>query len=284
MKTIKYLLTAISMTAFFACSDSEEGISCTEIVSLSSTSREGQIELNWDYPEGDNTIRYIEINYLDPAKQKEVKHTVSVYTKNFIIANALQKYGEYVFKLQPFSTDLAPGSMYEVRATSLKAPAVYEFTSTEFALTAEDVHVEGIKDSAPGDMLDGNLETFINTDYTKPVGTVFWIDVTLPKTQDFLKFSYINRNHEAASFPAEIECYVKANEADEWTLIKTLTANEDNLPEGVAAKYISKEISAPFPFNYFRFRVPKTHTGKPNFSLAEFAVFNVKYNLFDPES
>lgn len=284
MKTFKYLLIAISMTAFFACDDSEEEISCTEIVNLSSISGEGQIELNWDYPEGENTIRYIEINYLDPEKQKEVKHAVSVYTKKVIIENTRQKYGEYIFKIQPFSSDFVPGSMYEVKATSLKTPAIYEFTSTEFALTEEDVYVEGIKNSKPADMLDGNLETYVNTDYTKPVGTVFWIDVALPKEQEFLKFSYINRNEEAANFPAEIECYVKANETDEWTLIKTLTTEADNLPVEVLGKYTSSEISAPFPFNYFRFRVPKTHTGKPNFSLAEFAVFNVKYDFFDPEA
>lgn len=284
MKTIQYLLAGVLLCTFWACEDSTENeIACTDITNLTSVAAEGQITLKWDYPEGENTIRYLEIRYFDPGKETNVKKTASVYTDSMLIADTRAKYGEYLFQVQPFSKSLTPGNIHEVRATSLPAPVVYEFSSTEMALTADDVYIEGIRDSEPQNLFDGDTETFINTDYDQPVGTVFWMDFTLPKAQEFLKFSYINRNHSAASFPAEIECYVKANENDEWTLIKTLTTANDALPTDPLGRFTSSEFQAPFTFNYFRFRVPQTHTGKPNFSLAEFRVFDVSYTFVDPE-
>lgn len=285
MKTIKYLFAVMLVGLLGACEDDNKiGITCTEITDLIAQSGEGQIQLEWSYPEGENTIRYIEVSYWDPAKSKQIKRTVSSYTDTLLVENTRKKYGEYTFFLQPFSRDFIPGNIYEIKATSLAAPAVYEFTSAEMVLTAENIYVEGIKDSEPQSLLDGNLETFVNTDYTKPVGTIFWIDFTLVKEQDFLKFSYINRNNTAASFPAVIECWVKANEEDEWVLMDTLTLEEDALPTEPKGQFTSAEMKAPFSFKYFRFRIPKTHTGKPNFSLAEFRVFDVNYTFVDPEA
>lgn len=285
MKINKYVMVIAFLWMACACDDSDnQALPCSDIINLSSVSGEGQIELKWDYPEGDNTIRYIEIRFFDPAKQKDVKQTVSVYSNSLLIKDTRQKYGEYHFQVQPFSRTCTPGNIHEVTATSLRAPVVYKFFSTEFALTANDLYVEGIKDSKPENLLDGNNETFVNTDYSKPAGTVFWIDFTLPKEQEFLKFSYINRNHTAASFPAKIECWVKAQEGDEWTLMKTLTAEEYLLPTEPLGQFISSEYPAPFGFKYFRFRVLETHTGKPNFSLAEFRVFDVSYTFVDPEA
>ena len=222
------------------------------------------------------------------AKRNKLKDNAAIlhYISESIIPflPSLKKYGEYVFQVQPFSESCSPGNIHEIRAESLAAPVVYEFSSTEMNLTANDIYVEGIRDSEPQNLLDGDTETFVNTDYSQPAGTVFWIDFTLPKEQEFLKFSYINRNHSAASFPSEIECYVKANENDEWTLLKTLTAENDALPTDPLGRFTSSEYQAPFAFNYFRFRVPRTHTGNPNFSLAEFRVFDVSYTFVDPEA
>lgn len=285
MKINKYIVATAFLWMAFACNDSDDQmLPCGDITNLSSVSGEGLIELKWDYPEGDNTIRYIEVRFFDPAKQKNVRQTVSVYTNNFIVGDTRQKYGEYHFQVQPFSKTCTPGNVYEVTATSLRAPIVYEFSSTEFALTANDLNVEGIKDSEPGSLLDGNNETFVNTDYSQPAGTIFWIDFTLPKEQEFLKFSYINRNNAAASFPAKIECWVKAQDEDNWTLIKTLTAEGGLLPTIPLGQFTSAEYQSPFKFKHFRFRVPETHTGKPNFSLAEFRVFDVSYTFVDPEA
>lgn len=268
-----------------ACNDSDDLIlPCSDMINLSSVSGEGQIELKWNYPEEENTIRYIEVRFFDPAKQKNILQTASVYSNNLIINNTRQKFGEYRFQIQPFSQTGTPGNIHEIAASSLRAPIVYKFSSTEFTLSANDLYIEGIKDSEPGNLLDGNNETFINTDYSQPVGSVFWIDFTLPKEQDFLKFSYITRNHTASSFPAKIECWVKEQKEDEWTLMKILTTKDDLLPTAPLEQFTSIEYQSPIKFKYFRFRVPETHTGKPNFSLAEFRIFDVSYTFVDPEA
>lgn len=135
----------------------------------------------------------------------------------------------------------------------------------------------------PERLLDNNTSTFLNTAYSGvPAGTTYYLDIVYPKSQKYLKFSYINRS--AGSFPAEIECSVKVNEDDEWTQVKTLTTAADGLPETVSAAYSSDIYEAPFEFNYLRFHVKKTHTGKVNFSMAEFRIYNVEYYFYDPEA
>lgn len=71
----------------------------------------------------------------------------------------------------------------------------------------------------PERLLDNNTSTFLNTAYSGvPVGTTYYLDIVYPKSQKYLKFSYINRS--VGSFPAEIECSVKVSQDDEWTPIK----------------------------------------------------------------
>lgn len=286
MKTINIILSIFCLgIVIIACNSEKEGIvPTTEIVNLTSESDPGSIKLTWEYPEGEKNIRYIEVRYHDPRKKKDVVETVSGFSNSIVIENTRAKYGEYKFALQPFSFDLIPGVSHEISILSEKAPVVNTFTSRELTLKVEDVYIDGIRDSKVENLLDGNLETFINTDYGKPAGTVFYIDINYPVVQKILKFSYINRNNSAASFPAEIECYVKANVDDEWTLMNTLSKDVDGLPIAPAGAFVSKEYEAPFDFKYFRFRVPKTHTGKVNFSLAEFRIFEVEHFFYDPEA
>lgn len=286
MKTINIILSIFCLgIVIIACNSEKEGIvPSTEIVNLTSESNPGSINLTWEYPEGEKNIRYIEVRYHDPRKKKDIVETVSAFSNSITIEDTRAKYGEYKFVLQPFSLDLTPGAFYEISTLSEKAPAVNTFTSKELALKVEDVYVDGIRDSKVENLLDGDLETFVNTDYGKPAGTVFYIDINYPIAQKYLKFSYANRNNAAASFPAKIECYVKANANDEWTLIHTLTKDADGLPITPAGAFVSKEYEAPFDFNYFRFRVPDTHTGKVNFSLAEFRIFEVEHYFYDPEA
>ena len=288
MKKIFYipLVLALALTTF-ACSDDEAGeVACTDIVNLASEGLPGAIKLSWDYPEGENTIRYIAIRYNDPQTSEHILRTVSVYTDTLLIENTREKDGEYTFQVQPFSTTFTPGAVHSVSATSQRAPIQEEYASTELTLTPDDIDIPGIYGSNPASLFDGDNSTFVNFDYSSASrGIVRYYDIHYPVQQQFLKFSYINRNHPSAKFPARIECYVKAQEADEWVLIATLTQEEDGLPTDPLDTFISKEYRAPFEFNYFRFRVPAVHTGDQimNFSFAEFRVYDVQYSYFDPE-
>ena len=300
MKVIKYILPLLCLGVIItACnSDDEESIAATEVQNLTTQSAPGSITLTWEYAgeEDANTTRLVEIRYYDPAVKKNVKKTISRFSNSFTIDNALKRYGEYEFEVQPFSTTFTPGVIQRITGVAERAPVIDEKTSTELAITIDNLTLGGFtpdgvttipQSSCIGDgngperLLDNNASTFLNTAYSGvPAGTTYYLDIVYPKSQKYLKFSYINRS--AGSFPAAIECSVKVNENDEWTLVKTLTTVSDGLPEAASAAYSSEVYEAPFEFNYLRFHVKKTHTGNVNFSMAEFRIYNEERYFYDP--
>lgn len=279
------LLALVNMS----CNETEDGVSPTDIINLTSESLPGSIRLNWEYPDTEKNIRYIEVRYFDPAKEQEVRKTASGFGNSILIEDARLKYGEYKFQIQPFSTTFTPGTVHEIAETPQRAEIVEAYTSRELTISADDIDIPGIYSSSKAESLfDKDNATFVNFDYSvsTATGVVRYYDIHYPKTQEYIKFSYINRNHADAKFPSEIECYVKALESDPWTLVTTLKKDVDGLPTKPLDSFISKEYKAPFAFNYFRFRVPTVHTGSDvkNFSLAEFRIYEVEYYFFDPEA
>ena len=288
MKKVNLYLVLLTMIQFLSCSKTEEIVFPAQIINLSSEGLEGQIKLSWQYSEQSNNIRYVEISYYDYNKGKNVKKLVSGYSCEFIIDDTQEKDGEYTFRLQPFSVTFTPGNVYEIPEISKRAPVKEYFTSKELVLDAEDINIPGIYSSSkPESLFDGNNSTYVNFDYGSDTsGITRYYEIHYPKEQEYLKFSYINRDNSSAKFPSVINCYVKKNEQDEWTLLTTLTLESDKLPVEPLGTFVSKEYKAPFRFNYFKFEVPEIHTGNTikNFSFAEFRVFDVEYFYYDPEA
>lgn len=289
MKKIYIYAMALLALVNISCNETEDGVSPTDIINLTSESLPGSIRLNWEYPDTEKNIRYIEVRYFDPAKEQEVRKTASGFGNSILIEDARLKYGEYKFQIQPFSTTFTPGTVHEIAETPQRAEIVEAYTSRELTISADDIDIPGIYSSSKAESLfDKDNATFVNFDYSvsTATGVVRYYDIHYPKTQEYIKFSYINRNHADAKFPSEIECYVKALESDPWTLVTTLKKDVDGLPTKPLDSFISKEYKAPFAFNYFRFRVPTVHTGSDvkNFSLAEFRIYEVEYYFFDPEA
>lgn len=299
MKNIKYILSAVCLAfTISSCSEDEESVAATSLENLNLIGHPGSIELTWTYPDVENANRFVEIRYYDPAKQKEVLKTVSGAVTSYTVEDTRKKYGEYKFRLQPFSTTFTSGATMEIAGESEAAPITETYSSREIIPAHNQIALYGQKPN--GDMvetpaadgtkvenlLDNNPATFLNPTYSAsqaPAGTVYWLDVSYDSPQEYLKFSYITRDNASASFPAEIECYVKANEEDEWELVTTLTREADDLPATKLTSFVSKEYKASSEFKYFRFKVTKTHTGKVNFSLAEFRIFDVEYFYYNPE-
>lgn len=297
MKAFKYFVLLTGLACLYSCkSEDVETVTPTGLENLTATANPGSITLSWDYPEGDVNNRYVEIKYHDYRKGKDVVKSVSSYAKSFIVENTLQRDGEYKFTLQPFSTSFTPGEIYTVSQTSGKAPITEEYSSQELTITEDNIALYGEKpdgsfldnpigdSNVPANLFDGNLKTRLGCQYSGvPTGTIFYFTVDFPKPQQYLKFSY-NTPH-AGQCPEEIECLVRANPEDDWTLITTLTKENDGLPvDNNGTLYTSKEIKAPFEFNQFCFRVTKVSTGAVNFSLAEFRIFDVTYTCYDPEA
>lgn len=289
MKKLCIYVMALFALVNVSCSETEDGVPPTDITNLTSESLPGSIRLNWEYPDAEKNIRYIEVRYFDPAKKQEIRKTASGFGNSILIEDALLKYGEYKFQVQPFSSTFTPGVVHEIVETPQRAEVIESYTSRELAISADDIDIPGIYSGSKAESLfDKDNATFVNFDYSvsTATGVVRYYDIHYPKTQEYIKFSYINRNHVDAKFPSEIECYVKTLESDPWTLVTTLKQDVDGLPTKPLDSFISKEYKAPFAFNYFRFRVPTVHTGSDvkNFSFAEFRIYEVEYYFFDPEA
>lgn len=286
-KKIVSLLIIAGVLLLSSCDSSEDSIAPAEIVNLTAEGKPGSIELNWDYSGDSLSVRYVEVRYTNPANNKETVKVASSYSDSLVIENTRKKYGEYSFALTPYSTTFDKGKTVTVSAVSERAPVQESYVSTELPITENDIVIDGIRDSAPENIFDGDINTFVNFDYSSAsAGIARCYEIHLPSSEEYVKFMYITRNHPVAKFPAEIELSVKANESDDWTVVGHLEKDADDLPTSPAQTFVSKEYKAPFAFSYFRFRVLKVHTGSSvlNFSLAEFRVYHVVYSYYDPEA
>lgn len=301
-----------------ACNDEEYSVPANEIVDLTFATSQGSITLNWDYAEDTevNQNRSVEVRYYDLAKQKDVLKTVSGLATSVTIENTRKEYGEYNFSLQPFSMTFAPGNIQTVNGVSEdpvipdpepdpepepepdpepEGPVVDSWeklviTEADIKIANDDNQEKISPDIYKKILLDGKVNTE-ELNQVRPWGSatesdIFSIYVTYPKVQRFLKFSYNNMSWSNCRVISELECYVKAEEADDWTLIATL-AEKDGLSQvGKGSLSEPKERLAPFEFKYIKLRASKTKkigtgalTFKTGFGLTEFAVYDVVYTI-----
>lgn len=239
----------------------------------------GMVRLRWEYElnGGENTTARIEVSYMHQGKEVksviERKDGIAPYET---LVTGLDYNVEYEFTLRPYTLSTA-GEAVSVKVTS-SPNANYE--SEEFNLSVDDYDIYWQTSSQyggeKGAMIDGNPDTYINMDFDNPSKAPFYIDFTYPENQEVIHFYYQNRK-DNGYFPVKIECYVKSEQDENWTLVKTLAYNEDKLPIEAGEVYTSGYYEAGMSFKYFRFKVLETTGGSthPNFSLAEFKLYKV---------
>ena len=71
-----------------------------------------------------------------------------------------------------------------------------------------------------------------------------------------------------------------SNDGNEWTEVAEYTSG---LPSASRATYNSPVIRNSDPFTKVRFSVTKTFGDRNYFNLAEFMLYNVQIDLYDPE-
>lgn len=300
MKKIEYIvLLLIWGITFTACEDNKEEIPATEITNIISSTGENSIMLEWEYEEDENTNRYIEIRYYDPVLEKEVSKSVYGASTYVQIDEISSETVEYIFHIQPFSVTFTAGTSQTISVVVEKKPVIdepeYEIVGT-LGLTGENDATIKSEDgmlsiSNPTTMpmtylFDKNPKTNIYADWNSPLGTVFNIDIKLPKEQQCLKFYYQNEaetwNSANSNYPKKIECYIKKSAADDWELLQTLTQDFDFLPYNAGEEYTSDIYKAAYPFNEVRLKVTETikHNNNPStaggFGMAELMVYDVQ--------
>ena len=137
-------------------------------------------------------------------------------------------------------------------------------------------------------LTDGNVTTFLHTDYSGAVAKPHYLRVDLGEnsTVKNFKFNYTTRDN-GNNCPTKIVVEGCDDADGEYVAIRTLTRDADGLPNpgfnkdgGVAEQFASDVISSSVPYRYIRFKVTGVEGGGENyFVISEFGFSKVMDNV-----
>lgn len=289
MKKIKYLV-AIAITIFMvACSDDDvTTIEPTDISNITTEALPGEIKITWDLP-ADESLEYVKVNYFDHLTQKDAMRLASAYSDSIIIPDTREKFGEYNFTLQPYSTTVTPGNIHKVTAVSGPAPASYilgEGDPTEINLTVEMLYTNAQEPSEGPikNLIDGDINTFFHTAWSISIGATHFFQVNLNEPLRAISYNFSTRvgNNGGDVKRMKIE---GSNDGEEWTEV---TVHEYNLPSGTGFQINGESILMPDEFKHIRFTPLARRSADPinngYFNMSEFNLFEVPVIIDDPEA
>lgn len=268
------------------CDDKDESIVPAMISNLQAEPEEGAILLTWDNPaEGD--YLYAQIQYVDPLTGKLQKVNVSHYADEYLLTGLFRKNGEYKFKVYAVgSTGTFSTTWEEASATALKVPPTVTPSAPVPVKLTEEMLSSNASDPDEGklsNLIDGNPATYWHNNYHTTVPFPQYIQVDLPEEVQGVRIRITNRN-AAAYTPDEVDI-LGSNDGAEWTTLGSITTG--TIPDAAFGVYETPVMSV-FPetgktFSKIRFSVKKTFTVYNIWSLSEFEISTVTYEIFDPE-
>ena len=286
-----YSLAVIFLLLMNACDDKIEqfeqvgttGTPATiDTKTVSSEALPGQIKLKWNAPNGD--FAYLQIKYYDPLQKKDMYKIASKGTTEMLISNTRARYGAYKFYFQTFNSANEGGDINTVEATSGAAPSVttvadktkIALTETQLSTNAQEPTEGPIKN-----LLDGNSGTFFHTRWSSPqIPLPQYIQINFNEAHQNFLIYYMNRNNSGTSArPSSVELQI-SNDGQNWETVTTLSG----LPSAASSEYTSSYVAPGKKFTYFRFNVIATGGNTKYFNMAEFAIYDVKLNIFNPET
>lgn len=291
MKKIVYLFTLVALVALFSCdNDDVTPVKPSNISNVGSEALPGQIKLTWDLPE-DKNLEYVQVTYFDHLAQKDMMRLASVYSDSIIIPNTRQKYGDYDFALQPYSSTDTPGELIQFRAKSGPAPKTVSVINIKsLSLKAEDLFTDAQEPSEGplANIIDGNTETYFHAAWSVDKGPLpHYIVVKLPKKVNGIKFSYTTRAHTGTgNHPKEMNVYVTKDFDGTTYDVSSLTplAVLSNLPNGSAKVFDSDEFILDDEYQYVWLQVKSTYGDTKFFAMSEFSISELLLKVVDPEA
>lgn len=280
----------LAMLSFTACSgdydsfvDTEKTIKSkpTSVSNIASEALPGQIKLTWDVP-ADSNFYFLRISYFDHLTQEVKTSVASVYTNEIVFSDTRAKYGDYTFNFQTFNHLNEGGEVISVNAKSGIAPVTETITSVKVRLNDDQFSTDAQEPSEGPirNLNDGNPNTFFHTRWSSPqIPLPHYIQIDLNESLTNFSFSYQNRNGAQVG-PEHLKVLI-SNDGEEWTEVAEYTSG---LPSASQALYNSPVIRNEEPFTYVRFLVTKTYGDKNYFNMAEFILYDVTIDTFDPEA
>jgi F5/8 type C domain. len=205
-------------------------------------------------------------------------------TTEMLISNTRARYGAYKFYFQTFNSAKEGGDINMVEATSGAAPSVttvaektkIALTETQLSTNAQEPTEGPIKN-----LIDGNSGTFFHTRWSSPqISLPQYVQINFNEAHENFLIYYMNRNNSGTSArPGSVELQI-SNDGQNWETVTTLSG----LPTAVSSEYTSSYVAPGKKFTYFRFNVIATTGNTKYFNMAEFAIYDVKLNVFNPET
>ncbi|MDR3365441.1 MAG: carbohydrate-binding protein [Prevotellaceae bacterium] len=312
LKNMAYAGCMGALLCAASCGSEDEGVRPADITGLRGVSGlPGQIALRWDLPSESSNIHQVKVTYYDKLTKKEALRVASIYSDSINIPNTRQRYGEYTFSVQPFSSSGVGGTKQQVTATSGAAPGRWvtgQISDTALvALTTETLttNAQEPTEGPIANLLDDSKSTFFHTTWsggkwaassTSFLGDKHYIQVDfgrmLQPSVDYFSFYYAPRDRDNGK-PIDFDLYgslTADTSAGEWFLIKKFTKDGDNLPTDKTTEYRSPVLSVAQPMQYFRLAVNETNTnekanGAAWWHMSEFKVWTYKASqvYYDPE-
>lgn len=253
----------------------------SSVLNITSEELPGQIKLNWDIP-ADSNFYFLKITYFDHLSGTEKAKVSSVYTDELIIPDTRAKFGDYDFTFQTFNNHNEGGDIVSVKAKSGVAPMTETITSTKLRLDDSQFSTDNQEPSEGPirNLNDGNPNSFFHTRWSSPqVPLPQYIQLDLYEPLTNFSFSYQNRNGSQVG-PEHLKVLI-SNDGNNWEEVAEYTSG---LPSASQAIYNSPVIRNSTPFTHVRFSVTKTYGDRNYFNLAEFMLFDVQIDVFDPEA
>ncbi|PTN07352.1 discoidin domain-containing protein [Mangrovibacterium marinum] len=285
----KYATIALAALAFASCDDNFEPLAGNDtnvaapsaIQAISADSLPGQIILHWQVP-SDSNYYLLKVKYYDHLSGKDVFRVASVYQDSMLIDNTLRKFGNYDFSFQTFNEANVGSQTQSFSAMSGRATITETISTSTIPLTADQLSTNNQEPSEGpiANLLDGDIYSFFHTRWSSPqipMPQYVQIDLTEP-IEDF-QFYYQNRAWSQVG-PEILEVQI-SNDGETWETIKTISAG---LPSAGGAEYTSEIFRPGKTFTHFRFNCVQTYGSKNYFNLAEFRLYDVDIQTYDPEA
>lgn len=290
MNKIYLYVAAIAATilSFFSCGGDYDNFvepiqyttAPSAVKNITSEALPGKIVLKWEAP-SDSNYYFVKVTYYDHLTKKNKAQIASVYRDTITITNTRAKYGDYEFTFQTFNSKNEGGEISKVKARSGIAPIEETITPTKIKLTAAQLstNAQEATEGPIANLLDGNSGTFFHTDWHNVVPPPHYMDVHLETPVTNFQIYFQNRNGSQAC--AKTVNVSISNNGVDWELLTTITAG---LPSGSKGEYTSPVFRNEKPFTYLRWLVAETYNNTKYWNMAEFAMYDVKISVFDPES
>lgn len=289
MKQIYIILSVFAIITLMSCdknfdrlAEPDEFQTAPSVVSnVTSEALPGQIELNWEVP-ADKNFYFLRISYYDHLTKTDKSVLASNGTTSIVVDDTRARYGDYEFKFQTFNRKNQGSEVMTVKARSGAAPITETITRKKVELNEAQLSTKHQEPSEGPikNLIDGNVNTFFHTRWSSPQQPMpHDIQINLNEPLENFQFYTQNRNGSQEA-PAVVEVQI-SNDGTNWETIETIEAG---IPSGGSAEYTSAVFRPGKTFRHFRYNVLRTQNSRNYFNLAEFALYDVTINIYNPET